>query len=563
MNRTEKRRHQKIEKKSNKEETHPDKYNFSINSALEEAVKLHSAGNIQQAKTIYQKIIQVDPNQADALHLLGVIHHQTGEPESAANLIKKAISIKLKFAAAHNNLGNVLMVLKQSEEALKHFQQAVLIEPNFFDAHNNIGNLLCGLEKFEVAISYYKTALAINPNNPQAYNNLGNALSEIGNLNEAIGNFNKALEIQPNNFETMNNLGNAQKKMGLLDDAAKTFKKSLLIHSGEPNTHNNLGNVLHDLNNLDEAIHSYNNALTLQPDFVEALNNLGNALIMIGKQKKARRIFKKILSIDPSFIPAYNNLGSLLQDMGETEAAISIFEKAIKINPKDHNSRHMLSSLKEENTDKAPAKYISSLFDGYAGTFEDQLVKKLGYKIPFLIKPIICELIPDGFKFKNVIDLGCGTGLSGVEFRDMCEKLTGVDLSNRMIQEATKKQIYDYLFTEEMDVILKTSSEPFDLIIASDVLVYLGDLNSIFENIKKSSQTGALFVFSTEHTDTSNFSLQKSGRYNHSKEYIVKVATSHKFKLEHFSKTNLRKHKSTWIKGGIYAFRKIALTNAN
>ena len=67
-----------------------------------------------------------------------------------------------------------------------------------------------------------------------------------------------------------------------------------------------------------------------------------------------------------------------------------------------------------------------------------------------------------------------------------------------------------------------------------------------------------IFIFSTEHTETGNFSLQKSGRYNHSKEYVIKVATSQKFKLKYFSKENLRKHKSEWIKGGVYVFQNIA-----
>ena len=65
----------------------------------------------------------------------------------------------------------------------------------------------------------------------------------------------------------------------------------------------------------------------------------------------------------------------------------------------------------------------------------------------------------------------------------------------------------------------------------------------------------SLFLFSTEHTEGEGFILNNSGRYAHSKDYIMSVASQSRFKLKLFTKCNLRYERDAWVIGGIYVLK--------
>ena len=75
---------------------------LAIQQAIDLGVQHHKAGRLSEAETIYQQILQTDPDQPIALHLLGVIAHQTGENELAVDRITRALAIKPDFAEAHS-----------------------------------------------------------------------------------------------------------------------------------------------------------------------------------------------------------------------------------------------------------------------------------------------------------------------------------------------------------------------------------------------------------------------------------------------------------------------------
>ena len=151
-----------------------------------------------------------------------------------------------------------------------------------------------------------------------------------------------------------------------------------------------------------------------------------------------------------------------------------------------------------------------------------------------------------------MIDLGCGTGLAGIEFRDIAETLTGIDLSPKMLGEAKAKNIYDKLYVDDIIDRLNSLNCKFDLFISSDVFVYIGNLRPIFQCIQKHSTKNFYFVFSTELSDQDGFNLQKTARYAHSNEYILSTAKHFGFQIKYFKEINLRYEKDDWVKGGIY-----------
>ena len=173
------------------------------------------------------------------------------------------------------------------------------------------------------------------------------------------------------------------------------------------------------------------------------------------------------------------------------------------------------------------------------------------YKIPKLIRDTLIK--PSSNEtLGSVLDLGCGTGLLGPEIKQYCSKLEGIDLSNKMLTLAKQKNIYDKL--SHFDIVEYLSSMPlgFDHYIASDVFLYVGELTEIFRLIKSRNKKPGHLVFSTEHTEKDGYHLLKTGRYSHSKSYIESLCKKFDFNISHFSTNNLRKEKSTFIKGGIY-----------
>ena len=213
--------------------------------------------------------------------------------------------------------------------------------------------------------------------------------------------------------------------------------------------------------------------------------------------------------------------------------------------------QHMLNSLTGNTSTEPPKQYVENLFDDYAERFDDSLIKQLGYKLPFLIKELILKLDPTRDKFEKVIDLGCGTGLTGKELRDISNNLTGIDLSRNMVAKARELDVYDRLIEGDIVDILSSSKEKYDLFISLDVFIYIGELTIIFKTIRNCCNKNAFFIFSIESQVDDGYSLLKTGRYSHSEKYTLKTA-SDGFKLIESQEVNLRKEKEGWIEGKIF-----------
>lgn len=343
MNRAEKRRQKKKAGKAAKAAQEPSpsprQTPSDIRQSLELAIRHHGAGDLSRAEGIYQQILEADPNQPDALHLLGVIAHQVGKNDSAVEFISQALAIKPDFAEAHYNLGSAFQDLRRLEEAAASYQKALVLKPDYAKAHNNLGNTLKDLGKPDEAVASLQKAIAIEPDFAEAHSNLGNALKDLGRLDDAVANYQNCLAIKPDFAEAYNNLGNALTKQGRLDQAIDNFQKAITLKPDFAEAHNNLGAALFDMGRLEEAAASCRKALALKPDYAEAHGNLGNALKNLGKPDKAVASYHKALAIRPDFAEAHNNLGNALQDLEKLDDAIASYHRAIEIKP-DYAEAH-------------------------------------------------------------------------------------------------------------------------------------------------------------------------------------------------------------------------------
>ena len=267
--------------------------------------------------------------------------------------------------------------------------------------------------------------------------------------------------------------------------------------------------------------------------------------------EEAEASHTQAIALKPDYAEAHYNLGNILQVLGKLEEAKATYTQAIALEPEHSSAKHMLGALTGEKSLTAPRDYVEKLFDNYATKFDTSLVDNLEYRTP----KVIAEMVIKDSEFdllSTITDLGCGTGLFGVEIKQFCEHLEGIDLSEKMLAEAKKKNIYNNLIKQDIIDYLSNASLNFDYFVSTDVFVYIGDLSDVFRLIKSRNKTGGKLAFSTEDYDGDGFFLEQSGRYSHSKKYIESLCKKFSYKLLHFETQNLRKDKNEYISGGLY-----------
>ena len=247
-------------------------------SKLKPAVAHHKAGRLHDAKRLYAEVLSEDPQNAVALHLLGVIRFQEGDASEAIALIGQAIARRPNYADAHSNLGNALKDDGRLDDAVVAYRKALELKPGHADAYYNLGIALRELGRVDDAIAACREALALRPDHAPAHNNLGTALKDQGRLADAMVAYHKALELKPNYVEALNNLGNALKDLERHEDATAVYNEVLALKPDYADAHYNLGGALRALGRLDDAVASYRRALELTPDHAGALGNLVHTL---------------------------------------------------------------------------------------------------------------------------------------------------------------------------------------------------------------------------------------------------------------------------------------------
>ena len=546
---------------------------LTVERALLKA-KLHTKrGEIEEAQALYETILKTFPNNKKAQQSLAGSGktNQTNAQESSSDFeIKQLANLfnrgQLPLVSNHaaalakkypNNFviwsyaGGAHLGLGRFVEAVKCFRKVTQLNPRYPEGHNNLGSALMALGKYEESLKCFKNAVLLKSDYPDAYYNIGVAYQGLGKLNSAIAAYKKSLGLNPNNWEVNGNLGLAYKETGAWIESVAAYEKALAINPNNPELIYNLGNVLQDQGKQEEAIEAYNKAIAIKPEYAEAYTNMGIGLHEQGKLEEAVEALNKGIAIKPEYVEAHYNKGNALKDQGKLEEAIEAYNKALSIEPGDAKVTHLLSALTGSTTKTAPRDYVEKLFDRYARNFDSSLLNNLGYRTPKLVADLALNFHGTG-SMGSILDLGCGTGLLGIEIKKYCSNLKGVDISSKMIRQAEKHHVYNTL--EHVDIVeyLSNSELDFDYFISTDVFIYIGELSDVFRLIKSRNKRSGKLIFSTEHTEASGFQLEKSGRYSHSKGYIEALCLEFEYSMSHFSTIDLRKEKGEFITGGLY-----------
>lgn len=251
---------------------------------------------------------------------------------------------------------------------------------------------------------------------------------------------------------------------------------------------------------------------------------------------------------------AYNRALSL-EKAGDFDAAAKAYAQVLALDPEDHGGAavRLASMGRGETPEKAPDAYVTTLFDQHAEVFDNVLVDQLGYCVPLLVRQRFQAL--GMTSFKRVLDLGCGTGLTGGALRDMAEDITGIDLSENMVEIAHDKDLYETLYVAEaVDFLDDNEDEPFDLITATDVLPYLGALEPLFFGVADNLVPGGHFIFSSETLPAETFAerpfmVGPHQRFAHAPDYVRQRLDATGFDLVEITDITVRMEEGEPIPG--------------
>jgi predicted TPR repeat methyltransferase len=258
------------------------------------------------------------------------------------------------------------------------------------------------------------------------------------------------------------------------------------------------------------------------------------ALIAEKDFETALDLLKQTAELVPHWPPLWFTMGETYLQLKQSDLAVGAFEKVLSLDPSDRLGAGLrLEHLHGDKRDKTRSHsmshaFVATLFDQYADRFDTHLTKALQYEGPAILFKALedhCALAHRKFHFTQAADLGCGTGLMGEKLTKNVDRLFGVDLSEKMVSHALKSGFYDDVVCGDIvSTLAARQTSVLDLLIAADVLVYIGELEPLFTQAKRSLGSTGLFAFTVQSMLGAGYRLGPDMRYHHSADYIRHTA---------------------------------------
>src|SRR5262245_11992208 len=271
---------------------------------------------------------------------------------------------------------------------------------------------------------------------------------------------------------------------------------------------------------IDAALQELRATSALAPGIADAALALGQALMAAGHLPAAVAEFERAARLDPDFTAARHALGLAWLEAGEADRAIEIFA-ALTATPfaTDAAEKTALARAMKQASRSAPG-YVRHLFDQFSADYDTRMLGPLHYRDHLILRELTDLVLFEPHDL-DILDLGCGTGLTGTVFADLARRLDGVDLSPRMIEHAKARGLYSDLTIGDLETALAQKEPCYDLILAADTFVYLGDLAPSFRGAAQRLKPLGFLLFTVELSgEDQGYELGPKRRYRHSESYL-------------------------------------------
>jgi predicted TPR repeat methyltransferase len=340
---------------------------------------------------------------------------------------------------------------------------------------------------------------------------------------------------------------------GRFADAERLFEASLSLVPQRASTLTNLGAARVRLGKFGAAAEVLEEASRLDPGDAQAWGHFATALAELGQHGRALDCAARALRLDAGLAAVWTLQGTLLRESGRDAEAAQSFRSAIAAGGDAELNAFFLAAVEGASlpaqAPPAPREYVQSLFDSYAEGFERHLTDVLRYQAP--------QILVEGLgqrRFESALDLGCGTGLGGECLQGHASRVVGVDISAGMVAQARSRGVYAEVLQADVLDFLSASRQVFDLVVAADVFIYLGDLGAVFSAVKGRLAPEGMFAFTVElASGKRDVELRPSLRYAHTRSAIESLARGNGFTIQAMAEHALREDQGTPI-GGLFAW---------
>lgn len=420
------------------------------------------------------------------------------------------------------------------------------------------------------ALRFFEGAHSLNPLRDGTCFNIALIKDNLGDTADAIDFYERTIKLTRNSqisVASYNNLIGLLMRMRLLEDAAAVCTRAIEAHPKDGNAWTSLGVLMRDEGREELSVQCFEHALLLADGVnAVALNNLGALALKRGDAVAAEQLFSRACGADPFDDSSLYSLACIFRDKGRIHEAVMMLEECVKLNPSHSQAPFLLAAITSVSPPQAPANYISDLFDHYCASYENHMLTTLRYEVPTLLCSSISKAV-QALPFKAevaarlssgvVVDLGVGTGLCTRQLKSsgICQDASfiGCDLSEVMVADAWKQGLYSELAVADCAAFLGTlEKDSSDLVVAGDVLVYIGDVGHLFVEVCRVIADTGLFAFTVEALEgdsSQNYVLHKDLRYAHSLAYIERCAASASLKVLCVDEVVLRSQDDSSVKG--------------
>jgi len=305
---------------------------------------------------------------------------------------------------------------------------------------------------------------------------------------------------------------------GRADQAARDLRARLDAGRGGLLARLTLIKALLILNDTPHALEEAREAVSLNPNVAVAVLVLGETLLAAEALPTAIAELQRALRLDPGLMRARELIAAAWLKAGEADKALENLRELENPPPQ------MIAACKAiKAASRSDPGYVRHLFDQFSADYDQRMIGQLAYAAPQILFDLAGMVLP-GAENLSILDLGCGTGLAGAVFKPLAARLDGVDLSPAMIEKARARRIYDQLEVGDLETSLSVPNRSYDLILAADTLVYLGDLGPVFKGARNCLAPGGCFLFTVEKADGTEFELGPKRRWRHGEAYLRRLA---------------------------------------
>ncbi len=405
----------------------------------------------------------------------------------------------------------------------------------------------------------YRAALVQDGQSLRALRGLGDALISQQKFTDAETVWRRVVTLAPQQADAQQMLGLILLHRRETEGARRHLSAALALNPNLPKACFNMGHLSYIAGDRAGAIAYFQRAHTLAPHDPKALAALTQTLNEIQREPEAAAVATKGLAVleaaggasPAALYEVRHHLAHAYRRMGDTVRLSEVYRAVVAADPHDQVAQHLLAAAQGVTTDAHASAFAKAFFDNLAPNFDTHLVQRLEYSSPQVLTAGLRALRPASDSFAAVLDLGCGTGLmaEGLATHYALAHLVGVDLSEKMLHQARKRGRYHRLIAGDLAAAAAAMDEPFDLAVAADVFVYLGDLAPIHRAVQRILVPTGLFVFTTETGATPSFMLASNGHYKHGVDYLADLAAATGFTVVRIEQAPIRKEAADIVMG--------------